>query len=120
MKRANPEYALHCAVANFLAWALGPKIIWWHTPNQGNLDPRRAVFLKKMGLLAGVPDFLILTPDTLIFIEMKPEKGSLSPAQKTFHERAKALGYPCYVARSVERVQEILEQHGITLRARAA
>ena len=120
MKRANPEFALHCTVADYLAWAMPEKYPVTHLPLGEKRDPKTAGKLKRMGVRPGWPDFLILGPEGIIFIEMKADKGALSPAQKTFQERAKALGYPCYVARSVSRVQEILEQHGIQLRARAA
>lgn len=131
----SPEYTLQCAVAAFLSWALPDDILYTHLPMGGKRDKATAGKLKRMGVNPGWPDFVILCPGTLtsrkflhnpvlnpetIFIELKAGKGTLSPAQKTFHKQAKALGYPCYIARSIERVAEILEEHGIILKARMA
>ncbi|KKM66250.1 hypothetical protein LCGC14_1483070 [marine sediment metagenome] len=119
MTRANPEFALQCAAAEFLSWALPDDIPYTHLPMGGKRDKATAGKLKAMGVNPGWPDFEILIPDGVTLrIEMKTEKGVLSKAQEAFHERAKALGHPIYIARSVARVQEILEHHDIILRAR--
>ena len=115
------EYQLHVAVADFLAYALPEKYPATHLPMGEWRAPRTAAKLKRMGVKPGWPDWEILGPNGVtIRIELKPEKGILSPAQKTFHARAKALGHPTYICRSVERIIEILEQHGIVLKARMA
>ena len=113
------EYALQVAAADFLSWALPDNIPFTHLPMGGKRDKATAGKLKAMGVNPGWPDFEILAPNGVtIRIEMKGEKGVLSPAQRAFHQRAKALGHQCYIAFSVLCVQEILEQHGITLKAR--
>ena len=115
------EYALQVAVADFLSWALPDNILYTHLPMGGKRDKATAGKLKAMGVTPGWPDFEIIIPDgATIRIEMKTDKGVLSKPQEAFHERAKALGHPIYIARSVARVQEILEHHGITLKARLA
>ena len=113
------EYQLQVSVADFLSWALPDNIPFTHLPMGGKRDKATAGKLKAMGVNPGWPDFEILIPDGVTLrIEMKTEKGVLSKAQEAFHERAKALGHPVYIARSVARVAEILEHHGITLKAR--
>ena len=117
--RRMTEYQLQCAVADFLAWALPDNILFTHLPMGGKRDKATAGKLKAMGVNPGWPDFEILIPDGVtIRIEMKGEKGKLSPAQRAFHQRAKALGHLCYIAWSVEHVAEILAIHRISLKAR--
>ncbi len=115
------EYQLQVAAADFLVWALPDDIIFTHIPMGEKRNKGTAGKLKRMGVNPGWPDFEILIPDGVTLrIEMKGEKGSLSEPQKMFHARAAALGHPCYTAFSVLCIQEILEHHGITLKARIA
>jgi len=129
----RPEFALTCAVAEYLAYALPADVLWSHLPF-GEVRPKAtAGRLKAMGVNPGWPDFLILgrvspigTPGYglpyvgPIFIEIKTAQGRLSKAQATWHEAAKALGYNVHVARSVEEVEGILRGHGLAPRARVA
>lgn len=55
----------------------------FHVPNEGARDQRESMKLKSMGVLAGVPDLILLQP--LCGIELKMERGSISPAQKELH-----------------------------------
>ena len=113
------EFALQCAAADFLAWALPDNILYTHIPMGGKRDKATAGKLKAMGVNPGWPDFEILCPNGLtIRIEMKTDKGVLSKPQKAFHKRAKALGHPVHIARSIEEVAAILEGYGLALRAR--
>ena len=115
------EFQLQVAAADFLAWALPDNIIFTHIPMGEKRDKATAGKLRAMGVNPGWPDFEILIPDGVTLrIEMKGETGKLSEPQKAFFQRAKALGHPCYIARSVNQLQEILEYNGIVLRARMA
>ena len=119
MTRANPEFALQWAAADFLSWALPDNIPFTHLPMGGKRDKATAGKLKAMGVNPGWPDFEILAPKGLtIRIEMKTGESHLSIPQKAFFDRARLSGHPVYVAYSVERVAEILEHHDIILRAR--
>jgi len=74
-------------------------------PNGGLRNIRTAVRLKKEGVLAGVPDlFLPVARGKFhgLFIELKTDKGVLSPSQKVMGENFMGLGYAVVVVRSVE------------------
>ena len=127
----RPEFALTCAVAEYLAYALPAEVLWSHLPF-GEVRPRAtAGRLKAMGVNPGWPDFIILpsllagTPEQSfeavpIFIEIKTASGRLSKAQAEWHKAAKKLRYWVHVARSVEEVEAILRGHGLAPRARVA
>lgn len=73
-------------------------------PNGGQRDAREAANLKTQGVLAGMPDLIVLFPDGfLAFIEMKaPDDGRLSLAQIGLHLQIVGLGYIVIVAYSAE------------------
>ena len=122
MKRANPEAALHRAVARYLDMAL-PADCWWSTFPSGGGGKVRGAQLKAMGLKAGVPDILIMrlpyavTEPEVNWIELKAAKGRASVEQQLCHAALERVG--CYVAicRSVEDVEETLLGWGFRLRA---
>lgn len=107
----RPEQAFHQSVARFIDAAY-PGLLWWHTPNaSGNRGPRLGGILKSMGVLAGVPDIVLILPSAIpAFIELKAGKGSLSPAQKSFRDRAKESGALWAEARTLEEVSATLER----------
>lgn len=47
----------------------------------------------------GEPDFTVLLPGRVLFVEAKTGKGKLSPAQVAFAAKAEALGHKVHVAR---------------------
>jgi hypothetical protein len=68
-----------------------PGIVSWHTPNGGARDGAEAKRFKEMGVLAGVPDYLILW-GALFCIEFKKPGGRLSGSQIELHPRLTAAG----------------------------
>ena len=73
--------------------------------NGGKRDAREAARLKREGVKAGIPDiFLPVTQGIYagLYIEMKSEKGRLSPAQRDMLQELKAQGYAVCVCRGCE------------------
>jgi hypothetical protein len=65
--------------------------------------------LKVEGVLAGVSDLIILTPNAkAIFLEMKDADGKVSKVQHDFINQTKALGFTALVAYSAESALEQL------------
>ena len=72
-----------------------PKMLWWHTPNEGNKTPFERYLSSKMGTKKGVSDFLIMekrggfdglvielkAPDVRIY---KKDKSCYYPEQEQF------------------------------------
>ncbi|MFQ5535615.1 MAG: hypothetical protein ACE5EM_12430 [Sphingomonadales bacterium] len=94
----NPEDALHIAIADYLR-ARERDCVWWHTANQRRTSPRQGAKLKRMGVVAGVPDLAFVLPGgRAAYIEIKLPKSTataktyLRPSQRRFRDRVAALG----------------------------
>jgi len=103
-----------------LAVVLDPAQTWWSALDHGAgwMTPASAGLRKARGVKRGLPDIIILFKSGLLGIELKSDKGRLSPEQVETAEAWMALGHDIAVARSLEDVQEILEAWNIPMRTR--
>lgn len=62
---------------------------------------------KSMGTLKGFPDLLVIGPGRTFYIEVKAEKGRLSPDQSHVRDRLLDLQQPHAVVRSWEDVCQL-------------
>lgn len=114
------ETQLHIALADWLklpTTARRLRCIWWHTDNTHS-NPARAKQLERMGMRAGVPDFLFLNNDTRVaFIELKRRGGHLNDDQRTFRQWIDARAFPYALISSddtdiiLSKAQAFLERH---------
>lgn len=119
-KRAHPEHKLQTAVATYLWRVLAPPTFFTaiahggfslgDTPEQAKI---RGARLKAAGLLAGVPDILIVHRGRACFLELKSETGTLSENQKTAHKWIITAGGVVAVCRSIDDVKAMLEVWGV-------
>jgi hypothetical protein len=109
------EFQTHAAIVSWLKVAL-PSAIVVHPLN----NPRSAVAgakAKRMGMLAGAPDLIIIHYGKMFCIEVKTQKGRQSPAQVAFQERCTEHGVPYCIARGIGDVQSFLHDLNIPVRA---
>lgn len=92
------EEQIHRAVADALARAAAPGVVWWHTPNGEARGKAAAGRLKAMGTQAGLPDLFLLHAGRLYGLELKTGRGHVSPAQKDRLDRLAAAGATVAVA----------------------
>ena len=111
------EESLHRSVAAYLMACLPPTVIWSTIPLGGGGRVRGAK-LKAMGALKGLPDILILHPDTgrAYFVELKSPKGRVSPEQLQLHRRLFASHVDTCIARSISDVENFLIAAGFPMR----
>jgi VRR-NUC domain len=114
------EHRLQIAVAHLLAVVLDPAQTWWSALDHGagKMTPASAGLRKARGVQRGLPDFIILFKNELLGIELKSDKGRLSPEQVETGDRWMSLGHDIAVARSLEDVQDILDAWHIPMRVR--
>lgn len=109
-RRQHPERAVHIAVAEHLRLRGKPGLVWWHTPNGGSRDVREAAALKRMGVLPGVSDFLMLHNGKLFSLELKPEVGGrLSEEQMAFLAAVNSAGGYASAARGIDEALRVLQ-----------
>jgi hypothetical protein len=85
-----------------------------HIPNGGYRHLKEAIKLKKMGVKAGVSDLFLAYPNAHyhgLWIELKSEKGKLSPEQKHWLVLMEKVGYASAVSYSIEDTYDILQNY---------
>lgn len=106
MKR--PEQAMQIGVFNFLRRLMEhykfEKFIAFHVSNGGYRTKAEASIFKKMGVMAGVADIILLIEPndvhqypTTVFVEMKAKGGRVEKTQRQFGERVSAMGFRYYI-----------------------
>ena len=88
-------------------WLRSQKHLVIHVPNEGQRGAREGAILKRLGVVAGVPDLLIL--DLGCASEVKTPTGTLTRSQDLFLQALRSVGWTVGVARSLEDAQEIIE-----------
>ena len=112
----RPEQTIHKAVVAHLCARAELKTFWWHTPNEGKRGFVNAAALKAMGMVAGVPDLVILKDGELFALELKAPGNGLTPSQRLVMDRMEHCGAQVAVANSVDQALVTLECLGIIKR----
>lgn len=114
------EAELHKQAVSWLRWD-APDLIFYHPANGEARDPRTGAKLNGLGVLPGVADLAFVLPGgRAAFIELKAQRGRMSPAQREFGERVIAAGGDYAVCRSLEDVRAALSEWSIKTKARSA
>lgn len=107
------EYGIQVGVADALRQACEPGWAWTHVPNGEKRDKATAAKLWRMGVQAGWPDVVLISPTGKPHcLELKRDKQKLSPAQEDFRDLMIAAGVPWAVARSVDEAIRVLTLWG--------
>lgn len=85
-----------------------------HIPNEGCGSKKRGSDLKKIGVRAGVPDYLIcLHRQPIGWIEVKFGKNKLLPEQVKFRDVCRAHGVKWAEIRSFSQFKDVLQSWGL-------
>jgi hypothetical protein len=106
--RSRLEQQLQRAVLDHLAWRGVPNLFWLHIPNGGRRNPIEAAIFKGLGVVAGVPDLILIHGGHVFGLELKTEGGRLSPTQLATHEAMRAAGATVAVAYGIDAALEQL------------
>ena len=86
----------------------------YHCPNGGSRNKREGARLKRMGVLAGVPDLHLPVSRNgyhSLYIEMKYKDGRLSPTQKDIIDKLASEKNCCLVCYTAEDAIKALEMY---------
>lgn len=104
------EDSLQIAVATYLKLQY-PHALWWHTPNGGSRNAIEAAKLKRMGVLAGVPDIVIVYYSDMICLELKIKPNKQTDTQKEFEKKITAYGHPYAVCYNIDEAKEFIDKY---------
>jgi hypothetical protein len=106
----NEETRLQCAVVDFLR-RVCPDCLTWHAANGGRRTQETARLMKRLGVLPGVFDLVVLAPGPFVgFIECKSGTGRLSDDQEWFRSELIKMGFQYCVVRSLDDVKAAILQ----------
>jgi hypothetical protein len=101
----NREARAQAAIVEWIR-TVAPDLIVFHPANGGWRSKAEAARFKWLGVVAGIPDLVLVGRDGVVrFIEVKAEGGSLSEAQRDMRDRLIAMRIPYAVARSIDDVR---------------
>jgi len=89
-------------------------ILAFHVPNGGKRNQIEAARFKRMGVLAGVADILILEPrgkHPLLALELKSQGGKQTPYQLAFEANCIRRNIKYKVAHSFYQAKEIIDEY---------
>lgn len=122
--RNHEETKLTIAVADYLRGEIHkgrqvirvgvpfPDLLWTMVANEGRSEAQGAKF-KRMGVRAGVADFLVWHKGIAGAIELKSETGKQSPHQHDFECKLTRLGHKYAICRHVWEVRDTLVCWGL-------
>lgn len=101
--------------SKYFSWAINKhpqlKYLLFHVPNGGNRNAREAMKLKAMGVTAGIPDLLLISPakGALIGIELKLPRGTVQLDQTKCHKAWDDQRILVYIVRNFSQFKGIIE-----------
>lgn len=118
-RRLRPEQAIQSAVFQHIRQRMCPRAFAFHVPNGGKRSAIEASIFKGLGVVAGVPDIIIVREGQMYALELKAGGGRLTRTQIECLEQMEAAGAICHVAYGLDPALAWLEEKRI-LRGRAA
>lgn len=110
--RNDAEFRLQCAVVQHLALAAAPGVLYFHPANGEARSKRTAGRLKAMGVVAGIPDMVVIVDGRAHGLELKAMGGRQSPAQRLIEQAWTAAGGVYRVATGWDEAQAVLREWG--------
>ncbi len=114
----RPEDTIQRAVVQHLAARRAPGVFAFHCPNGGGRSPIEASILKGLGVVAGVPDIIIIKAGHAFALELKAHGGRPSDAQNDIVDALRRAGATVAIAHGLDAALAQLEAWGL-LRGRA-
>jgi hypothetical protein len=110
---ARPEQEIQKAIFQHLAVHGVQDVFAFHVPNGGWRSRVEAAILTSMGVVAGVPDIILIRDAEMFALELKAPGGRLSPAQRECQERMQAAGCKVATAVGLDQALAQLEAWGL-------
>ena len=112
-RRHRPEQVIQRAVFQHLRARGAPGVFAFHVPNGGYRKPVEAAILKGMGVVAGVPDVIIIHNGKVFGLEIKTEGGRATDKQLACIAALREAGAFTCIAEGLDRALACLEAWGL-------
>jgi hypothetical protein len=112
-RRRQPEQELQRSVLDHLRWRGVRNLFFFHYPAGGWRSPIEAAILKSLGVVAGVPDILVIHDGQLYGLELKTEYGRLTPTQIETQECMRTAGATVATAVEIDAALKQLTAWGL-------
>ena len=117
MKRANPERQIHAAVVQHLRLRGVEGLVFLHPNNnvrrKGKAGIIQGALGKAMGVLAGASDLLLFHSGQFFALELKSDKGRISPEQDEFLAAVRNAGGMAWCAKGLDEALITLRHWGL-------
>lgn len=110
---ARPEIRLQKDCAKFMRAAPVAGLFWTAINPIPGSNAHLGKIAKDMGLLAGVPDWLLIWEVTPFFIEFKATKGHPDKNQRQLHAVLAEQMVKVWIVRSLDELKAALKAHGV-------
>jgi hypothetical protein len=112
-RRRRPEQQIQRAVVDHLRWRGVPGVFAFHPANGGWRSAVEAAIFKGIGVVAGIPDIIIIFGGRCYALELKAEGGRATLKQLEVIAAMEAAGAYCCIAEGLDRALACLETWGI-------
>lgn len=117
MRRLGPEASLQMAVCEHLRLRGAPGLLYFHPCNEGKRSEAAGLMLKRMGMLPGVADLVILLPGKpVLFLELKARGEKQSPEQIAFEIACGHVGAEYAIGDNIDAILNYLTNYGALTR----
>jgi hypothetical protein len=90
--RSRPEQQIQRAILDHIRLRAVPGVFAFHPANGGWRSAIEAKIFKSLGVVAGVPDIIIIFGGQCFGLELKTDRGRLTNVQRDAHERMREAG----------------------------
>ena len=122
--RKPTEYQLQAALVEYLRLNALPGVLYLHVPNQQASGPKRGAFLKRMAVIPGAADLLLMrsagggayapTNCYVLWLELKAPGKKPTKAQIDFRNAAVTAGCAWHWTADLDNVIALLKRDGWT------
>lgn len=114
-RRQKPlsEDQIHRAVVQHLKARACRGVVYFHPANGGQRNKTESARFVGLGVKAGVPDIIIIASGRTFGLELKADKGRVTPIQKAVHEEMRAAGAMVEVSWGLDDALAQLTEWGV-------
>lgn len=113
------ESQIHKAVVQNLVQRGAHNVFWFHVPNGGKRSWSEGRSFKTLGVVAGVPDLILIKGGEVFGLELKAKGGRTQPSQRLVHAAMQEAGAKTAIAKGLDEALVTLECWGILRRAKS-